>query len=434
MKSIKNRNASRSSRLNKNRKTKYASTPPTVQKGGGDYFNRKLKEFLISKEDSRSSDIYLNIFDVRIMLLYIWAMNIPVGNFKSHILILIEFKDEDLTLSFNTDNEIKELLLNISNIPIPIQKIKLIPKENKTFENLVNECSLISQDKKTDFIIIFNQYFDTDVKNTSTISILKKSKKNSNNGMQNLKEELIRIFLPIDFDSITSNSNKNNITKLFKGLSLKNSPGLEQHYETPVNRFHNHPSRPTVSGRLHGHFNNNFKEINFLYEDLMSENPRISEQHIYNEPFSITPQKPPRRKPSTLPSTLPSNHTYMQPQDNLGNTLQQSEYVSPVDFPQYATVIRKPPSLPPPLPPKRGSTLIPPSHPPSPFPPGEGIFNSKSGKWKPQPPPRTRKHNRPTQPVKDPLPPIPRPTSRRQLPQLPHHHINASGTMEESKL
>ena len=61
-------------------------------------------------------------------------MNIPVGNFnlQTHIKI----KDEDLTLLFNTDTDIKQLLSNISNIPI--KTIKLIPRENKTFENMVN--------------------------------------------------------------------------------------------------------------------------------------------------------------------------------------------------------------------------------------------------------------------------------------------------------
>lgn len=469
MKSIKNKVASRSSRLNKNRnrKTKYASTPTTVQRGGGgDYFQRKLREFLIAKEDYRNSDIYLNIFDIRIMLLYIWAMNIPVGDFnlQTHI----KFKDEDLTLLFNSDYDIKNLLSNISNIPI--KTIKLISKENKTFENLVNECSLIPQDKKTDFIRIFNDFFDTDVKSNTNIRILKKSK-NSNNSIQNLKEELIRIFLPIDFDSITSNSNRNNITKLFQGLSLKNSPGLEQHYETPANSVHNHPSHPQVSGRLPGRFNNNFANIDTLFRGVMNESPREPEEHTYAEPLPLTPQKPPRQKrtqqppppsndeslyampnPSITPPVKPPRTRTPPPpppsNDNslyaMPNAMPNPPIIPPVkpprkrtpppppqsnaantqNIPVYATVHKPPP---PPLPERRAPTLTPPSHPPSPFPPGEGIFNSERGKWKPKPKPRprTRKHNQPPPPIKEddedePLPPLPPiPQSKRRLPELP---------------
>ena len=221
--------------------------------------------------------------------------------------------------------------------------------------------------------------------------------------------------MPIDFDLITSNSNKNNITKLFQGLSLKNSHSSEQHYETPVNSVHNHPSRPLVSGRFprtnEQHYGTPLTSVpSHSSRPLVSGRfPRTNSgtfsktEHIYEVPFY------------TKPRAANDEPRYARPQDNLGVILpQSSEYArpqdnleGPYDTPQGSSLLRK---------------LHPPSHPPSPFPPGEGKFNSKSRKWIRRPSLRTKKYSsRPQQDEEDhmyQLSPPKRPT-KRQLPALP---------------
>jgi protein tyrosine phosphatase len=218
MKSIKNKCASRTKL---NRKTKYSSSrrnkiKTRVQKGGNLYQD-KLKAFLssrINNSENYKDKIQLNKFDIRIILLYIWATRLYN---PEQILIYLKLDDNKIISSINKIINIIKSVSSLTN-EISLMKSSGLKSNNFYSSNLQDWIlkkhleELIPNENRHELRYLFEDKNFFNPNNTIK----------DNSDLKQLQKELIQIFKP----SILSKDNNKEYNKVLNSSNNLSSNRL----------------------------------------------------------------------------------------------------------------------------------------------------------------------------------------------------------------